>query len=127
MTEETAEKVPERKTGLARVIKATSYSLEGLAQTFKTEAAFRQELGLAIFLVPAALWFGPTGLAKAAMVSSVLAVLVIELLNSAIESVVNRFGPEWNLYSKHAKDAGSAAVFIALWNVAIVWALCLFW
>jgi len=118
--------VPERKTGISRVIRAFGYSIEGMIQTFKSEAAFRQETALAVIMIPAALYFGPTGLAKAAMVMSVFAVLAVELLNSAIESVVNRWGPEWNLHAKHAKDAASAAVFISLWNVLIVWALCLF-
>jgi diacylglycerol kinase (ATP) len=122
----TEKHVPERRTGIARIIKAFGYSFEGMIQTFRTEAAFRQEAGLAAVMIPAALYFGPTGLAKAAMVSSVFAVLAVELLNSAIESVVNRWGPEWNLHAKHAKDAASAAVFIALWNVAAVWVLCLF-
>lgn len=118
--------VPERKTGLARVIKAYIYTQQGLVATFKSEAAFRQEVALAVILIPLALYFGPGGIAKAMMVASVLLVLIIELINSAIESVVNRFGPEWNVYAKNAKDAGSAAVFISLVNVAIVWALCLF-
>ena len=120
------EQVPERKTGIARILKAYAYTQAGIIQTLKTEAAFRQEAALAVVLVPLALYFGPGGLAKAVMVGSVLAVLVIELLNSAIESVVNRFGPEWNIYSKHAKDAGSAAVFFALCNMAVTWVLCLF-
>lgn len=122
----TDQHVPDRKTGFARVIKAFGYSIEGMVQTFKSEAAFRQEVGLAVIMIPAAIYFGPTGLAKAAMVMSVFAVLAVELLNSAIESVVNRWGPEWNQYAKHAKDAASAAVFLSLWNVVIVWVLCLF-
>lgn len=120
------EQVPEKKTGVARIIAAARYSLDGLKATFRTEAAFRQELALAALFIPAGLWLGPTGPAKAAMVASVVLVLIVELLNSAIESLVNRFGPEWNAYARDAKDAGSAAVFIALWNVAIVWGLCLF-
>lgn len=118
--------VPERKTGLARILKAYTYTQEGLIATFKSEAAFRQELALAVILIPLALYFGPGGVAKAVMVASVMLVLVIELVNSAIEAAINRFGPEWNAYSKHAKDAGSAAVFVSLVNVAVVWALCLF-
>lgn len=120
------DKVPDKKTGVARIIAATRYSLEGLAATFRTEAAFRQELALAVVLVPLGLWLGPTGAAKAVMAGSIMLVLIVELVNSAIESLVDRFGPDWNAHAKKAKDAGSAAVFVALWNVAIVWALCLF-
>ncbi len=118
--------VPGKKTGIARVIRAFQFTCDGLVATFKSEAAFRQELALAVILIPLALWFGPSGIAKAVMVGSVMLVLVVEILNSAIEAVVNRFGPEWNAYSKFAKDAGSAAVFLALCNVGIVWLLCLF-
>lgn len=120
------DKVPGRKTGIARVLKAFYYSWEGIVATFKSEAAFRQETAIAVVLIPAALYLGKGGLEKAAMIACVLLVLVAELFNSAIEAVVNRFGPEWNTHAKFAKDAGSGAVFITLCNVCIVWALCLF-
>lgn len=120
------EQVPERRTGIARVIKACSYTWDGLAATFRSEAAFRQELGLAVVMIPLALWLGKTATDKALMIACVFAVLVVELLNSAIEAAINRFGPEWNAYSKHAKDAGSAAVFVSLCMTGAVWALCLF-
>jgi diacylglycerol kinase (ATP) len=119
------ERVPERKTGLQRVLKACLYTRDGLVQTFRTEAAFRQELGLAIVMIPAACFIAPNHPSLAAMIMSVMMVLVAELFNSSIESVVNRFGPEWNSFSKAAKDAGSAAVFIALVNVGVVWLICL--
>ena len=121
-----SEQVPERKTGLQRVLRACLYTRDGLVSTFRSEAAFRQELALAVILIPLAIYFGPDKASRAIMVGSVMLVLIIEILNSAIEAVVNRFGPEWNAYSKAAKDGGSAAVFIALVNVAIVWALCIF-
>ncbi|MDE1152285.1 MAG: diacylglycerol kinase [Micavibrio sp.] len=113
-------------TGITRIIKAAGYTRDGLIATFKTEAAFRQELGLAIVLVPLALFIAPSHLAAAGMIASVLLVLMVELLNSGIEAVVDRFGGELHPLSKHAKDAGSAAVFVALLNVAVVWLLCLF-
>lgn len=119
------EQVPERKTGIQRVLRACLYTRDGLIQTFKTEAAFRQELGLAVVLIPAACYLAPDRPSLAVMIASVMLVLVAELFNSALEAVVNRFGPEWNAFSKAAKDGGSAAVFIALVNVAVVWGICL--
>jgi diacylglycerol kinase (ATP) len=119
------EKVPDRKTGLQRILRACLYTRDGLVSTFKSEAAFRQELGLALVLIPLACYLAPNRPSLAAMIGSVMLVLIVEILNSAIEAVVNRFGPEWNLYSKAAKDGGSAAVFVALVNVAIVWLICL--
>ncbi|MEZ0224597.1 MAG: diacylglycerol kinase [Alphaproteobacteria bacterium] len=119
------EQVPERKTGIQRVLRACLYTRDGLIQTFKTEAAFRQELALAVVLIPAACYLAKDRPSLAIMIASVMLVLVAELFNSGIEAVVNRFGPEWNSFSKAAKDAGSAAVFIALVNVVAVWGICL--
>jgi diacylglycerol kinase (ATP) len=119
------EQVPERKTGIQRVLRACLYTRDGLVQTFKTEAAFRQELALAVLLIPTACYLAKDRSSLAIMIASVMLVLVAELFNSGIEAVVNRFGPEWNAFSKAAKDAGSAAVFIALVNVAAVWGICL--
>ena len=116
---------PQKNTGLMRVIKACGYTRDGLVATFKSEAAFRQELLLAVILLPLACWLAPSRVDLALMIASVLLVLVVELLNSAIECVVDRFGPERHPLSKQAKDAGSAAVFIALVIVGVVWALCL--
>jgi diacylglycerol kinase (ATP) len=121
-----AEQVPDKKTGLQRVLRACLYTRDGLVATFKSEAAFRQELALAVVLIPLACYLAPDKPSRALMVSSVMLVLIVELMNSALEAVVNRFGPEWNAYSKLAKDGGSAAVFVALINVPIVWALCVF-
>lgn len=112
-------------TGLTRIIKAGGYSLQGLTAAFKHEAAFRQELLLAIVLFPVALWFGETGLEKAILIASLLLVLIVELLNSAIEAVVDRIGSEHHELSGRAKDIGSAAVFIALANVIVTWPLIL--
>lgn len=116
---------PQKNTGIARIVKACGYTRDGLVSTFRREAAFRQELVLAVVLLPLAFWLAPNRAALAVMAGSVLAVLVVELLNSAIESVVDRFGPEHTPLCKHAKDAGSAAVFVALVALALVWGVCL--
>ena len=122
MTEE-KEKKP---IGIARIIKAATYSWQGLITCFKTEAAFRQELALALVLVPLGLWLGNSGIERALLVGSVLLVLIVELLNTGVEYVVDRFGGEIHELSGKAKDIASAAVFLALCNVAVVWALVLF-
>jgi len=113
------------KTGLQRLINATRYSLAGLAEATRNEDAFRQELMLAIVLVPLGLWFGPSGIAKALLVGSVLLVLIVELLNSAVEAAVDRISLENHRLAKRAKDIGSAAVMLALANAAVVWILVL--
>lgn len=113
------------KTGLRRVWNALHYSLAGLCAAFRHEDAFRQELVLALLLIPAALFMPVTGTGKALMVSSVLLVLIIELINSAIEATVDRISLEDHRLAKRAKDIGSAAVLIGLINVAIVWILVL--
>ena len=112
-------------TGLKRVIKAAGYSWAGLKATFKHEAAFRQELALCLVLIPTGLWLGESGIERALLIGSLLLVLIIELLNSAIEAVVDRFGGEQHELSGRAKDIGSAAVFIALLNTVVIWVLLL--
>ncbi|UCB55435.1 MAG: diacylglycerol kinase [Thiotrichales bacterium] len=112
-------------TGLKRIINATGYSWLGLKAAYKHESAFRQELWLAIIMVPLGLYLGQDWTDKAALACSVLFVLVVELLNSAIEAVVDRFGDEPHTLSGRAKDMGSAAVFISLIITAIVWAAVL--
>jgi len=114
------------KTGLARIRNALFYSLDGLSAAFRHEEAFRQEILIALVLVPAALALPVSGMGKAVMVASVLLVLMVELLNSAIESVTDRVSPEDHVLAKRAKDMGSAAVMISLINVPVVWLLVLF-
>lgn len=114
------------KTGLQRIWNAFGYSLDGLSEAWRHENAFRQEVWLALVLIPAAFFMPVGGLGKALMVGSVLLVLVVELLNSAIEAVVDRISLEHHALAKRAKDAGSAAVMLSLVNVAAVWALVLF-
>ena len=115
------------KTGLARLINAIGYSFSGLAEAVRNEDAFRMELVVAAIALPVGLWLGPTGIAKALLVGSVLIVLVVELLNSAIEAAVDRMSLEDHPLAKRAKDLGSAAVMVALVNAAAVWLLILFW
>lgn len=114
-----------KNTGIKRIVKAFGYSMEGLAASFREEAAFRQECLLAAVLLPLAAVFAPDRTSMALMMASVLLVLVAELLNSGIEAAVDRHGSEIHPLAKKAKDAGSAAVFVALANVVITWLICL--
>lgn len=113
------------KTGLRRIWNAFNYSRDGLAAAYRHEDAFRQEIWLAVVAIPLAVWLGESGLERALMIGSVLLVLVVELLNSAIEATVNRVSLERHLLAKRAKDVGSAAVLIALLNAAVVWGFLL--
>ena len=113
------------RTGLARILHATSYSWCGLKAAFRWEAAFRQELLLSAVLVPVGVWLGRSGVERALLIGSVLLVLMVELLNSALEAIADRFGDEWHDLCGRAKDMGSAAVMISLINVAAVWGFVL--
>ena len=114
------------KTGLRRLRNALGYSLAGLRAAYACEDAFRQEVHLAVVLIPLAFYLPAGGIGRALMVGSVLLVLIVELLNSAIEATVDRISLDHHLLAKRAKDIGSAAVFFALANVAVVWA-CVLW
>ena len=113
-------------TGITRWIKALGFTWLGLKATFKHEEAFRQEIFFLIVSTPLAFWLGETGFERAMLIASVLLLLIVELLNSAIEAVVDRFGGEIHELSGRAKDMGSAAVFIAMINVAVIWLFILF-
>ena len=113
-------------TGLIRLVKAFGFSLRGLYAAFRHEAAFRQELGLCVVLAPIAFWIGKSSTEVAILISCLFVVLIVELINSAIEAVVDRFGGERHELSARAKDIGSAAVFISLTNVFIVWCIIIF-
>ncbi|HEY5020066.1 MAG TPA: diacylglycerol kinase [Steroidobacteraceae bacterium] len=113
------------KTGLRRLMNAAGYSLSGLAAAARHEDAFRQELVLSAILVPLGLWLGHGGVERALLVGSVLLVLIVELLNSAVEATVDRVSLEDHSLAKRAKDIGSAAVMFALVNVAAIWLLIL--
>ena len=114
------------KTGLLRIWNALFYSLAGLAAAFRHEDAFRQEVLLAAILIPSAFFLPASGTGRALMIGSVLLVLIVELLNSAVEAVVDRASPDEHPLAKRAKDIGSAAVFVSLVNVPVVWTLVLF-
>lgn len=113
------------KTGLRRVWNAFFYSMAGLRAALRHEDAFRQEVILAAILIPVALFLPATGIGKALMAGSVLLVLMVELLNSAVEATVDRVSHEHHELAKRAKDIGSAAVFVSLVNVPLVWGLVL--
>jgi len=112
-------------TGLQRIINAGRYSWLGLSAAYRGEAAFRQELWLVLLLAPLGFWLGDGGVEKALLLGSLLIVLIVELLNSAIEAVVDRFGDEWHELAGMAKDMGSAAVLLALLLVVLTWVLIL--
>ena len=114
------------KTGLRRVWNAFRYSLSGLRAAYTCEDAFRQETLLAAFLIPLALYLPVGGVGRALMIFSVLLVLIVELLNSAVEAAVDRISLDNHHLAKRAKDIGSAAVLFSLINVAAVWA-CILW
>ena len=108
-------------TGLARVWRAAGYSAQGLAQAWRHEAAFRQELALTALAIPAGLWLGTGPVERTLLIGSCVLVLVVELLNSAIEAAIDRHGDEINELSGRAKDLGSAAVMLSLLLVAALW------
>ena len=112
--------------GWRRIINAAGYSWAGLRAAWCNEEAFRQETLLCLVLLPLALWLGENGTERALLVGSLALVLIAELLNSGIEAVVDRIGAERHELSARAKDIGSAAVFVSLVNVALVWGLILF-
>jgi diacylglycerol kinase (ATP) len=113
------------RSGLSRILFATRHSADGLASAMRHESAFRQELLLAVVMVPAALWLGTTWLERTVLIATVLLVLIVELLNSGIEAVVDRVSFELHDLSKRAKDYGSAAVALSLLLCAGTWASAL--
>jgi len=114
-----------KKTGIPRIIDAGRHSLLGLAETWREEAAFRQECALGGLFLAALPFLHRSGLENAVMVGSLALVLIAELLNTGIEKAIDRIGYEDHPLSKFAKDAGSAGVFVALVNVPVVWGLIL--
>lgn len=114
------------KTGLRRLLNAFTYSCAGLKAAYQHEDAFRQEVLLALILLPLAFWLEHGAWGRALMISSVLLVIIVELLNSAIEATVDRISLDNHRLAKRAKDIGSAAVLLSLINLATVWLLVLF-
>lgn len=117
------ETMKKQNTGFRRVINATFFSLAGLRAAWRNEAAFRQECVFAIFLVPAAFWLGQTAVERALLIGTVCLVLIVELLNSAVEAAVDRVGTDHHKLSGRAKDLGSAGVFVSLLLVLLVWSM----
>lgn len=116
----------DKPTGVTRFLRAFVNSLNGLVGAFREEAAFRQELALAVVVIPAGLYLGRNGIERALLIAPMFLILIVELLNSAIEAVVDRVGLERHRLSGLAKDIGSAAVFVSFGLLATVWVLVLF-
>lgn len=112
--------------GPGRLLAATRWSFQGLRAAWLHESSFRLEVCLSAALVPLGAWLGRTGVEKALLVGTVMLVLAMELLNSAIETVIERFGPEHHELAGRAKDMGSAAVFVCVLTAVLSWTLVLF-
>jgi len=121
-----APRIRPKLTGLRRLALAFVNSWAGFKGAFRAEAAFRQEIALAIVLLPLGAWLGETAIEKALLLASVLLVLIVELLNTAIETVVDRIGLERHELSGLAKDVGSTAVLLSFCLLAVVWGFLLF-
>ncbi len=110
-------------TGLTRIINAFGYSMKGIRAALKHESAFRQEAALLVVMSPLVYWLAETVVDVSLLIGSLLLVVIVELLNSAIEAVVDRLGDEWTELAGRAKDMGSAAVLFSLLNVLLIWGL----
>lgn len=113
------------KTGMARLWPALQNSCDGIVATLRTESAFRQEMAFFIVMLPLGLWLGENYVEKVLLIAPLFLVLLTELLNTAVESAIDRWGADYNDFAKVAKDAGSAAVFFSLVLVVFTWALLL--
>lgn len=111
--------------GPARILKAARWSWQGLCAAWHHESSFRLEVYLLVVLAPLALWLGADGMERALLLGSLLLVLAAELLNSAVEALIERYGPEYHELAGRAKDMGSAAVFVLMMNVLLCWGLIL--
>ena len=111
--------------GLTRIVRAFGSSMRGLSGAFRDEAAFRQELAFAVIVIPLGLWLGHGALERVLLVAPVLIILIVELLNSAIEATVDRIGPERHVLAGLAKDIGSAAVLVSFVLLGVVWLIVL--
>jgi diacylglycerol kinase (ATP) len=115
----------EKPQGLTRVLRAAGASWKGLLGAYRGEAAFRQELGLSVLVIPLGLWLGRTGVERALLIAPMLLVLIVELLNSAVEATVDRIGFERHVLAGLAKDIGSAAVLMSFVLLGVMWLLVL--
>ncbi|MDQ5850038.1 MAG: diacylglycerol kinase [Pseudomonadota bacterium] len=111
------------RAGLRRLISAIGYSFAGFAAAARFEGSFQMELAACAVLVPLGLWLGGSGVERALLVGSLLIVLIVELINSAIEAAVDRISFENHRLAKRAKDIGSAAVMLSLVNAGVIWLL----
>jgi diacylglycerol kinase (ATP) len=116
---------PKPVTGIRRILKAATYSWAGLQATWRGEAAFREELLLSVVMIPLGFWLGETAVEKVLLIGCLFILLIVELLNSAIEAVVDRHGEAYHILAKNAKDMGSAAVLLALINLIVTWTIVL--
>ena len=114
------------KKGLTRLWNALGYSRDGIRAAWQNEAAFREEILLAAIALPLAFYLGKNGIERALMIGAVLLILIVEILNSAVEAVVDKASPEKHELAKRAKDMGSAAVLFSLINAAVIW-VCVLW
>ncbi len=114
-----------KHTGLTRIIKATGYSLSGLKAAWINEAAFRQEVLLCLVLMPLGFYLGDNGVERALLMSSLILIVLMELINSALEAVADRVTQEQDILIKRTKDIGSAAVFVAICYAGMVWGMVL--
>ena len=112
-----------KDTIIGHIIKAVIWSMAGIKAAWKNEQAFRWEAAIVLLMMPVGLWVGRTAVERALLIASSMSILVTELLNSAVEAIVDRIGPERHELSKRAKDLGSAAAFISMITAAVVWGL----
>lgn len=117
--------IPPKRKGIPRLMAAARYSLAGLRAAFASEEAFRLEVIVLVVGTPLALWLGESPVEKVLLIGSLLLLMIVELLNTGIEILVNRIGPDYHELSGKAKDIGSAAVFVAMGMVAMAWLLLL--
>ena len=125
MATDSAELDRQKPRGLTRLLRAFGASGRGLVGAFRDEAAFRQELAFAVVVIPLGLWLGHSGIERALLIAPMILILIIELINSAIEATVDRIGFERHTLAGLAKDIGSAAVFMSFVLLASVWLLIL--
>ena len=123
---ESNSQLPPKKKGLPRLIAATKFSLAGLKAALQYEEAFRLEVFLFCILTPTGLWLGQSPVEQVLLIGSLFVVLLMELINSAIEATIDKSGTEFHILAERAKDIGSALVFVALLLVVFTWSMVLF-
>lgn len=120
-----ADEIGHMPRGPGRILKATVWSMQGLKAAWLHESSFRLEVYLLVVLAPLAIWLGQDGIERSLLIGSCLLVLAGELLNSAVEALIERYGPEYHELAGRAKDMGSAAVFVLMLNVLLCWGFIL--